>query len=356
VNINECSISIPLSLVSDPNVNHAAMVVYGRLKLYAGKEGKAFPWHETLAREVHLKKSQLKVMLVQLRDAGWISWERGRRGCVYTVHPKRLEMTGSDSRKTGHLKDPEIAGKPAIREPENRPSEPPHPYMKSRSEKNTPTGGGVVGCATNPNALHPEPPPVNGTSAPAPSDAVLQTAERIHERHPSGSGRRDCPIVQVEKRLTAAIARHRSIPTKELLDRIDRNHVGWCASTGWHKDDGRYAKSLENWLETTKDRYLADPPVTAATRPPNLYVPPPIDPDRKPCPPLPLIIDGVLMNKPRGPERDQENEEWKRTGRLPDCYGVRPEPREVDNPDNVPPKMPPGMEPSDTHRRAQALG
>ena len=111
--------------------------------------------------------------------------------------------------------------------------------------------------------------------APAISSAVQQTAARIHARHPNDFGRRDCSAAQVEKRLAAAIVRHRStIPAEELLNRIDRNHAAWCASDAWRKDDGQFAKGLENWLAPTKDRYLIEPPpaATAQNEPPRMVL------------------------------------------------------------------------------------
>jgi hypothetical protein len=51
--------------------------VYGRLRLYGGADGKAYPRHETLA-EVAIQPRQLRNVLGELQNAGWIDWKRTR--------------------------------------------------------------------------------------------------------------------------------------------------------------------------------------------------------------------------------------------------------------------------------------
>lgn len=92
-------VAIPYAVFVDPNLSHAAKLTYGRLKLYAGEDGRAFPKHETLASEVCLRDRQLRTVLSELQAAGWIEWRRARTNCVYTVFP--------DRQKTATLNDPD---------------------------------------------------------------------------------------------------------------------------------------------------------------------------------------------------------------------------------------------------------
>ena len=79
-------IQIPRAVLADERLSHAAKIVYGRLRLYSGKDGKCCPRHETLAKEVCMGMRQLREVLPQLREAGWISWTRSRSGCIYVIN------------------------------------------------------------------------------------------------------------------------------------------------------------------------------------------------------------------------------------------------------------------------------
>ncbi len=98
-------------------------------------------------------------------------------------------------------------------------------------------------------------------------------SRRIHGRHPAI---RRCGITAVKKEL-AAIARR--VPAAEriaLLHRVDRIHAAWCACTDWLKENGQYAKGLENWLAPTKERWNEAPPSAITSRlipePPKLMM------------------------------------------------------------------------------------
>ena len=96
-------VAIPYAVFSDPDLSHAAKLTYGRLKLYAGEDGRAFPKHETLASEVCLGHRQLRTVLSELQGAGWIEWRRARTNCIYTVFSDRQKsatLNGEDRQKT----------------------------------------------------------------------------------------------------------------------------------------------------------------------------------------------------------------------------------------------------------------
>jgi hypothetical protein len=109
---------IPYAVFVDPNLSHAAKLTYGRLKLYAGEDGRAFPKHETLASEVCLRDRQLRTVLSELQAAGWIEWRRARFNCAYTVFSDRQKtatLNDQDRRKTAS----QSGGKLPIRSAEN---------------------------------------------------------------------------------------------------------------------------------------------------------------------------------------------------------------------------------------------
>jgi len=103
---------IYLEITRDPNLSHAAKLLYGRLCLFAGKNGMCNPSHETLAREVCLSVRRVLVVLAELRAYGLVTWKRTRSSCVYTVRRSRYAENGvSDMPKTTTLDTPKTAHK-----------------------------------------------------------------------------------------------------------------------------------------------------------------------------------------------------------------------------------------------------
>ncbi len=92
-------VQIPYGVFADKDLSHAAKLVYGRLLLYAGKDGLCYPKQETLAAEICIRHRQLRTVLVELRDQGWLTWCRIRTGCAYRVILDRQKTAGSSGRK-----------------------------------------------------------------------------------------------------------------------------------------------------------------------------------------------------------------------------------------------------------------
>jgi hypothetical protein len=105
-----------------------------------------------------------------------------------------------------------------------------------------------------------------------PYEGVLEeVSESIHARHPRGNGRRDASVGVVAKKL-ASILKHKRIPADECetyLRRIDRIHKAMCASDDWCKEDGRFAKSLRNYLAPTEELYDVEPESAPAGKQPG---------------------------------------------------------------------------------------
>jgi hypothetical protein len=70
--------------------------LYGRLRLYAWKDGKCFAKHATLASEIGLRSDrQVRNLLDQLRQLRLIEWQRGRYSNHYVVlNPDRKWISG----------------------------------------------------------------------------------------------------------------------------------------------------------------------------------------------------------------------------------------------------------------------
>ncbi len=103
---------------------------------------------------------------------------------------------------------------------------------------------------------------------------IAEVAGRIKARHPAC---RSCGIAEITKKLKAILAwrkreKHPSMGTHGkigLVDLIDENHAGWCASSQWQRmgpdGPGHFARGLANWLAPTEERYLEPPPVVQPT-------------------------------------------------------------------------------------------
>ena len=59
------------------------VMLYGRLAYHAGTDGKCYPTHATLAREVGLKRRQVINLLNDLEALKLLEWTRGRRSNSY---------------------------------------------------------------------------------------------------------------------------------------------------------------------------------------------------------------------------------------------------------------------------------
>jgi len=182
-------VAIPYKVFRDPELSHAAKLVYGRLRLYGGADGKAFPKHETLAAEVSIQPRQLRNVLEELQNAGWIDWKRTRTGCVYTVFPDRQNTAA------------EIGKKLPVRSAENCGSGSAKNCLQKRSLENhhqreeMERGGTAADIADSVGAAiagtpGTEPPP-HGGKAPAPPEETrlclnpeIECEARFRERHP----------------------------------------------------------------------------------------------------------------------------------------------------------------------------
>lgn len=87
---------IPLSVMRDPHLLPAAKLLFARLKLFAGKDGICHPSHETLAGEIAVKPRQIRNLLGQLRQYGYVDWKRTKRDtCNYVIQERHSSAAES---------------------------------------------------------------------------------------------------------------------------------------------------------------------------------------------------------------------------------------------------------------------
>jgi helix-turn-helix protein len=89
-------ISLDYAVFIDPDLSHAAKLLFARLKLYAGHDGKAYPKHDTLAREMCLSDRQVRTVLAELKALNRIAWTRTRGSCQFTIKPPEDWKKSSD--------------------------------------------------------------------------------------------------------------------------------------------------------------------------------------------------------------------------------------------------------------------
>lgn len=90
-------------------------------------------------------------------------------------------------------------------------------------------------------------------------EAIRSAATEMHDRHPA---KRRCGIKEVESRIRAIVRRLPNAEKIPKVQKINANHAAWCQTEGWLKEDGEYAKGLDNWLAPTKGRYEEPAPLS----------------------------------------------------------------------------------------------
>ena len=97
--MNELFLQVDLQMLAEFGLPPRLLMLYGRLRLHAGKDGKCFVRHEKLAEEIGLhgkyRDRQVRKLLNQLRQLRLISWRRGRYCNYFDVHdPDRNWISG----------------------------------------------------------------------------------------------------------------------------------------------------------------------------------------------------------------------------------------------------------------------
>src|SRR5262249_29992952 len=78
-------VQVPYDVYTDPDLTSTEKLVIGRLILFAGKDGRCYPSHETLAAELRLKPRQVRNLMASLKQKGWIAWRRTGKSNAYVL-------------------------------------------------------------------------------------------------------------------------------------------------------------------------------------------------------------------------------------------------------------------------------
>jgi hypothetical protein len=94
-------------------------------------------------------------------------------------------------------------------------------------------------------------------------------SERIYSRHPSI---RRCGPAEIKKHLRTITAKIKTAEAKiAKLYAIDAIHAAWCGTEDWTKEDGKFAKGLDNWLAPTMGRFDVAPARDPPKEKPTIY-------------------------------------------------------------------------------------
>jgi hypothetical protein len=86
---------------------------------------------------------------------------------------------------------------------------------------------------------------------------LLETSQNLHDRHPAF---RSCGPKEIQNQLRKICKKFPANQKLSILKEIDDNHLAWCNSDQWKKQDGEFSKALSNWLAPTEGRWNTRPP------------------------------------------------------------------------------------------------
>jgi len=274
---------VPLGLLRCRDIGDGAKLLYGRLCLFAGKDGECFADRTELAKEMGLSVASIGRQLEELVEAKFIRRVRRGRGqtalCRFLWHPalECCERVTSDSAKV-RRQEPSEGAKVSHQEEIQIAQEcaPDSAILRHAiKEEKIPLKDSLTPAAEVNQEPEPEPQPkpkakMAGVRVLTSLEGkIANVAREIHDRHPAV---RRCGPAEVRKLLKSIAGRARSPDRLALLDTVNENHRLWCASYQWTKDGGEFAKGLDNWLAPTMERYLTQPgQASAALTPATEY-------------------------------------------------------------------------------------
>jgi hypothetical protein len=94
-----------LELMNVPGFPARLQLLYARLCLYAGSDGRCHPKHETLAKEIGIRRRQVLALLQQLRRFRLIEWTRGRYFNGYRVLNPDVQWIAHQMCRGVHISD-----------------------------------------------------------------------------------------------------------------------------------------------------------------------------------------------------------------------------------------------------------
>lgn len=85
---------VPMTLLHDSRILPAAKLLYGRLATFCRRDPRYQPSQETLAAEICVHPRQVRNLLAQLRECGYVDWRRTKQGaCRYRILERQPSAT-----------------------------------------------------------------------------------------------------------------------------------------------------------------------------------------------------------------------------------------------------------------------
>jgi hypothetical protein len=93
-------VQIPYRVFTDPKLTPTEKLTIGRLLLFAGKDGRCYPSHETISHERCLSPSQARRVVTSLKRKGWLEWRRTGKSNEYVIRTSRARTVNDDGAPT----------------------------------------------------------------------------------------------------------------------------------------------------------------------------------------------------------------------------------------------------------------
>lgn len=217
--------------------------------------GVVWPKVDTLAKEMGVSIRTVQRGLSELKKANWIGTPCGSQGGAsngtqYHLHPDQKPCMFCQA--AARTLDRSSSLKPAPGVTSCHPLEPRGvTKTTSRGDKN--------------DIAYKEEQFIRTSHTPEKSKTeqeLERVAARLHSNHPRV--RRDIGIGQISKLLRIILSRKKlkAVAAIAYLGELAERHEAWCKSEQWQRDGGTYAKSLENWLCASKERYDVPAPLS----------------------------------------------------------------------------------------------
>jgi hypothetical protein len=219
-------IAVQYAVFTDPVLSHAAKLLFSRLEFYAGKDGKAYPKHNTLGSEMGLSTRQVRTVLTELKDQNRIDWKRTRTSCIFEIKPaEEWKFTSAlDRKKTSTL----IGRKLPLKSGRKLPIE--KKYRRSSSKRSSEKKPGAVLQGSTASATSKENPKPKTDSLRSDDEKTKTASEREVYAHPEDELRAihrektgDELSPDVERRIWELVE-IRGVPRKQFMDEL-RKHV-----------------------------------------------------------------------------------------------------------------------------------
>jgi hypothetical protein len=236
---------VPFQVLTDTDLGHAAVRLYGILAAYANRVFECWPSQETLAKDMGVKDARnVRTVLKELEEAGYIervlrhNGDGMRAGCIYRL---LIQIGKTQQNRTGLS----ASGRPDSQHPVAPDSQ--HPdseHTKEHTKEDSPPAyaGPPQGGVDAPGAAAPE--LVIGTSPPAEPEARRRAPDR-------GS------FLPDDWRLSQqdiAFAHGKGLADAEIRREGEKFHSYWTGASGRNARKRNWQATWRTWVLNLLDR------------------------------------------------------------------------------------------------------